>query len=119
MEITVRRFDIESVSDYKDVVQWWHAQKRAILAPELLPTLGFVVEHEGQKIAMSWLYCSDSAVGFVGWTTINPDAPKRVVPKAVKALEEAVAFAAKSAKIRLLFAFSGGGWFSRLLTKLN
>lgn len=111
----VRRVSLEE--DYAHIAKWWKAQGRAILAWELLPTLGFMAEENDKKIAVCWLYCSDSSVGFVGWTTVNPSVSKKLTAKALKLLQEAVRQSAAVTKTKMLFQFSGGGGFSRLLVK--
>jgi len=113
--LKIRRVSLDQ--DYAEIAKWWKDQGRAILSWELLPVLGFIAEENEKKIAVIWLYCSDSVVGFVGWTTVNPAVSKRLAAKALKLLQEAVRQSAHAAKLKMLFQFSGGGGFSRMLVK--
>lgn len=110
----VRRADLE---DYKEIAHWWKDQGRAILSMDALPVLSFLCEDETEKIAVCWLYCSDSATGFVGWFTVNPKVSKRKVLNATRIMDECVEGAAWAAGLKILFQFSGGGGFSRKLLK--
>lgn len=112
--MTVRRF---TLYDYEEIIKWWAEQNKAILALEVLPTLGFVCEENGNKLAASWLYCSDSCVGFVGWTTLNLKVSKRKMRDALRMMEECMEGAARTSGMKLVFQFSGGGGFSRFLLK--
>lgn len=110
----VRRF---YKSDYQDIVKWWKHQDRAILSWEILPVLGFICEDDTERLCCCWLYCTDSVTGFVSWTTTNPEAKRRKIASALKLMREATESAAKTANIKILFQFSGGGGFSRLLLR--
>lgn len=112
--MTVRRL---TKKDYEQVILWWKAQGRAILAWEVLPHLGFITEDDGVLIACSWLYCSDSVTGFVSFTTVNPEANRRKLPGALDLLRQAEEEAGRVAGLKLLFQFSGGGGFTRFLVK--
>jgi N-acetylglutamate synthase-like GNAT family acetyltransferase len=110
----VRRANFQ---DYEAIVDWWKAQGRAILPLDALPVLSFVAEDEKSRVAVCWLYCSDSTVGLVSWFTVNPQAPKKSVVNAVRMMDECVEGAARAAGLKILFQFSGGGGFSRKLLK--
>lgn len=103
--------------DYKEIANWWKDQDRAILAWEALPQLGWMITDGDNNLACSWLYLTDSITGFVGWTTVNPSISWRKKNLAVKLLEKALAFNAEKAGCKVLFMFSSGGGFSRLLKK--
>jgi hypothetical protein len=111
----IRRATLQS--DYAEICQWWKTQGKAILSWEILPTLSFIAEEGEEKIACSWLYKTDSVTGFVAWTVHNPKATKRNLPKALKMIQQAIDNAAKAIGVRILFQFSGGGGFSRVLVK--
>lgn len=107
-------------SDYEMILDWWKTQKRAPIDQSALPPLGFIVETDDQEgICVAWLYRSDSGTGFVGWTTVNPLADKRSVSRGLKELDKAIESSAHTVGAHLLFRFSGGKGFSRLLTKLG
>lgn len=112
--MNVRRANLE---DYREIVTWWKKQNRAILSWDLLPVLSFIAEEEGKPIAVSWLYLSDSIVGFVGWTTRNPDIRMKKVAQALALIQDSIAYSAHKAGLKMLFQFSGGRGFSRLLLK--
>jgi hypothetical protein len=111
----VRRATLED--DYPEICHWWKYQGKAILAWDILPKLSFIAEDQGEKIACTWLYCSDSVTGFVAWTIHNPDVNARKFPQALRMIQKAVHQAAQAVGIKILFQFSGGGGFSRLLVK--
>jgi hypothetical protein len=115
MKLSVRRISLEL--DYGEICHWWKEQDRAILSWSLLPVLGFLCEDETEKLAVSWLYCSDSVTGFVAWTTVNPASNKRKVSQALKLVEKAIEAGGRQSGMKMLFGFSGGGGFSRLLIK--
>jgi hypothetical protein len=115
MNELVRRATLES--DYEEICGWWKHYGRAKLAWEMLPHLSFLYEDADQKIAVCWLYCSDSTTGFVAFFTTNPAAPKRKVLKAIRMMDECVEGAARTMKMKVLFQFSGGGGFSRKMVK--
>jgi hypothetical protein len=114
--LLVRRATVE---DYSEICRWWKSQGKMILGWEVLPVLSFLCEEDDTKkpLGVCWLYNSDSVTGFVGWMTISPECPKRKMPVVIRALEQSVEDAAKVTGRQILFQFSGGGGFSRLLLK--
>lgn len=105
--------------DYLEIAGWWKSQGKEILSWDALPTMSFLVEDGNEKIVVAWLYASDSTVGFVGWTTINSAIHKKKVAVALRELDMAIEISAAQIGRTLLFRFSGGGGFSRLLLKLG
>ena len=67
----VRDFNTEQ--DYTDVSNWWTKQGWPVLPQNILTTSGFVVEHNGQKLAATWIFKTNCPIYIMEWTVGNPD----------------------------------------------
>lgn len=67
----VRQFD--NKKDYQDVCKWWIAQGWPALPESILTTSGFIVEHEGQKLAATWIFKTNCPIYIMEWTVGNPE----------------------------------------------
>ena len=68
----VRLFDPEK--DYEEVASWWSKQEWPVLPLQMLSPMGFIAEKDGQKLAATWMYSTNSPTYIMEWTVGNPDA---------------------------------------------
>jgi hypothetical protein len=67
----VRSFNKDT--DYNDVSAWWEKQGWPVLPAEVLSSAGFIVEHEGQRLAATWIFATNCPIYIMEWTVANPD----------------------------------------------
>jgi hypothetical protein len=76
-------------SDHPEVAQFYLGNGWKVPpAAEILPDLGFLVidESTGQKLAVGFLYETNSVLYLLEWTATNPAAPLKIRAKAFKLL---------------------------------
>lgn len=104
--------------EYDIVCHWWASQDRAIISQNVLPETGLMVlGSDDMPLAAGWIYNSNSEMGFLGWSTTNPEAKSKDKAAALKRLEGTASALAPEMGIKVLCAFSGGGGWSRILKK--
>jgi len=92
--------------DYEDVGKWWIAQGWPVLPLELLPDMGIIVEVNGNKACVGWLYTSNSKLAWLGWPVANPDVSSFSRGKAVLKMIETLEGAAKGLGYSAIMTFS-------------
>lgn len=103
--------------DYKDVSAWWEKQGWPVLPADVLSSTGFIIEHEGQKMAAAWVYkLQDSPWSLMEWTVGNPDAVWQDRSVALDLLVEKIAAHAKNDNSSLLLTMTK---HQRLVDKLK
>ena len=68
--------ELDLKTDYGDLKRWWRTWSWPAVPEELLPGVGLIVESKTQKLAMGFLYSTDSDFAWIEWITGNPDADK-------------------------------------------
>jgi hypothetical protein len=87
--IRVIRYQKEHYEEIKDFYtgHGWKQSPREIA----LPDMGFIVEDEdGLKLAVGFVYTSNSIINWLEWTATNPKAPLRIRHSALKLLVKTV-----------------------------
>lgn len=95
--MTVKAYTIE---DYALIAGWWEKRKFAVIPPEALPSIGFIVNNN----AAGFLYVTDSTMGVMEWLVTNPDADKHERIKDLKKVIELISEAAKAMDVKLIFS---------------
>lgn len=103
--------------DYSIVSEWWEQRDGAVVKPEWLSTLGIVALEEGEPVAMTWLYLSNSKMAQLGWTTTKPGLGNRKSYKAVKTLLEAAKMIARKSGVTYLHSMSNKSGLTKLMKK--
>lgn len=65
----VRRFE---PTDHQTFCLWMNTRKMGGIERDALPETGFVAEHDGVPVAMSFVYQTDSLAAIMGWTATDP-----------------------------------------------
>lgn len=76
MELTIRKLKESDWETLVDMWKMWPDWNKAIPTKELLPengTGGYIVEKNNVPIVASFLYTTNSKVGWVEWTVSNKD----------------------------------------------
>lgn len=98
--MNVRRFQPE---DHAEICEWWKHYDWQPVQIELLPNIGFVIEHDGVNIVAGWLYQTDSKIGWIEWIISNPKAPHREKTVAIDLLLKAIIDAAHIVGMKAIF----------------
>lgn len=73
--------------DHPMLTAWWKAHGFPQLPAQILPRMGYLVEHDGAPVVAGWLYMDNSVgVSMLEWVTTNPEAPVKVIPTAIRVL---------------------------------
>lgn len=67
----IRLFDLEK--DYDEVSSWWTKQKWPVIPSEFLSPTGFIAIDGDDKVAVTWVYRTDSPIYIMEWLVGNPD----------------------------------------------
>jgi hypothetical protein len=108
---------IYTSEDYSDLCAWWSKHGHPIISSEVLP-FGIVVENNGVKHAMTFVYTMDGCnAAQIAWTTTNPELGLKARYKAVnQAIDTALVYI-NSKKINNIMCFSDSMGLSKLLNK--
>jgi len=102
--------------DIEDVMSWYVGQGFETGIPrEALPTRGAIVDN----LACAWLYETDSAVGWIAFPVINPEASKHAAFKAVDAVFDYLLDMAKDLDMSVMFTSFGHSSLKRLALLKN
>lgn len=59
-------------------VSEWFSRRKWPMPPvdQILPRTGFIaISNSGKKLAVAWIYLTNSSMAFIEWTATNPDEP--------------------------------------------
>lgn len=89
--MTVRPYELK---DYSTAFAWWDGHGWEGVPAAVLPKLGMVAVHEGEPVAMAWLYLDNSTgVAMLEWIVTDPANPAKVsavgIAHVVRCLREA------------------------------
>ncbi len=80
----IREFKKE---DYDVILKWWEARNVSPPSLDMLSDTGYVYEHDGEIIAVTFIYLTNSNIAFVEWVTTRPYTPLMLAREATTALD--------------------------------
>ena len=88
-----------SPQDYEEVSGWWRARDQKPVPRWALPPTGLIAP----GLAAAFLYNTDSALAWLGWSTTNPSADKTERRKALDEIIEALVLQAAERGYKVVF----------------
>jgi len=100
MAINVLRYDPKE--HYSTLFQWYSSRNLGVFPEDCLPKIGFVAENEDCKLAMVFIYQTDSAIAYMENFSSNPGVSKEITDSALDLVVKAGLEFAKKEGFRLV-----------------
>lgn len=104
--------------DYPEVCRWWNSRQWPAMTLRYLPKTGHIAYDGETLLAVAWLYFDTSCpFSWMDWLVTNPDIPSKQAVKAVHAVVDTLALAAKAHKAELMMTATNRNSLIRFLEK--
>lgn len=102
--LNVRLFHVEH--DLEEVNGWWKHYGWETLPPTWMPKISAIVSSEKEKLAVGWLYMTDSPIAILEWLVANPAGDPELRSQAVDRVIAHLSSQAKEAGAKAVMSFT-------------
>ena len=89
--------------DYADAAKWWIAHGWPVIPSDHLSSLGVMATEGKTKLAVGWLYVTNSAFGWFEFLVANPEVGLKIRVKAIECVIEGIVALGAEHDIKTMF----------------